>query len=369
MANLYRPNNRTFLLVFTLGLSTFLLLGLYLTKDLLLRQFATRDNAATQPNLVFFDIQPDQQDAVAGIVRAHGLPVMGTVPVVTMRLAALKGKPVDLLDAGKGEGGGGKGNGNGKKGESIPDWRLRHEYRSTFRDKLTDTEQILAGKWQGRVDPAVVAAGGAVPVSLEEDAAREMHLGIGDTMDFDVQGVPMKTTIASIRKVDWGRFSPNFFVVFPVGALEDAPSFNVLVTRANTAEASGSVQAEVVRRFPTVSAIDLSLIVATIKGIVDKAATAVRFLSIFTVGTGLLVLASAILTGRYERVKEGVLLRTLGASRRQIFRILTVEYLCLGTLSAFDGDPAGGRWAVGRWRSGFSRCRGSRRRCRCWRAG
>ena len=148
--------------------------------------------------------------------------------------------------------------------------------------------------------------------------------------------------------MDWSRFEPNFFVVFPTGVLEAAPTFNVLVTRAPNATVSGQTQADVVRQFPTVSAIDLSLIVATVKGIIDKATAAVRLLSVFTVGTGLLVLAAAILTGRYERVKEGVLLRTLGASRRQIFRILTVEYFCLGSLSAFTGIllAAAGNWAL-----------------------
>ncbi len=149
--------------------------------------------------------------------------------------------------------------------------------------------------------------------------------------------MPIYTTVGSVRKVDWSRFQPNFFVVFPAGVLEDAPSFNVLVTRAPDPAASARLQADVVQKYPGVSAIDLRLVVETIQGIVDKATTAVRFLSIFTVGTGLLVLAAAIFTGRYERVKEGVLLRTLGASRRQIFRVLIVEYLALGTLAALTG--------------------------------
>ena len=136
-------------------------------------------------------------------------------------------------------------------------------------------------------------------------------------------------------------------MVFPAGVLEDAPTFNVLVTRAPDAAASARPQADVVQQFPTVSAIDLSLVVATIKGIIDKATTAVRLLSVFTVGTGLLVLAAAIFTGRYERVKEGVLLRTLGASRRQIFRILIVEYFCLGTSVGVHGHLAGGGGQLG----------------------
>ncbi len=178
--------------------------------------------------------------------------------------------------------------------------------------------------------------------------AKELHLHLGTPVVWDVQGVPVYTTVGSVRKVDWSRFQSNFFVVFPAGVLEDAPAFNILVTRAPDPGASARLQADVVQKYPGVSAIDLRLVVETIQGIVDKATTAVRFLSIFTVGTGLLVLAAAIFTGRYERVKEGVLLRTLGASRRQIFRILIVEYLALGTLAALTGIllAALGNWVL-----------------------
>ncbi len=339
LANLYRPNNRTGVLVFTLGLSTFLLLGLHLTRDAMLRQFALKQGAASQPNLVFFDIQPDQTEALAQVIRAHHLPVMATLPFVTMRLTSIRGKSINDLAAEKPV----------KGSPAMPNWRLRHEYRSTYRDHLNDAEEITAGRWQG----SVAAGSGAdlasrVPVSVEADMARELRLQVGDALVFDVQGVPVYTVVGSIRKVDWTHFEPNFFVVFPTGVLEAAPAFISVVTRTDSPAASAAVQRDVVRQFPTVSAIDLSLVMATIQGIVDKATAAVRFLSIFTVGTGILVVAAAILTGRYERVREGVLLRTLGATRRQIFRILAIEYLCLATLSALTGIllAAAGSWAL-----------------------
>ncbi len=342
-ANLYRPNNRTLLLVFVLGLSTFLLLGLHLTKEAILRQFAAKGDPAAQPNLIFFDIQPDQKDALAAIVRDHQMPVLGITPVITMRLTALKGRSVDDIAAQERAA-----RGRGKA--STPEWRLRHEYRSTYRDRLTDTEEIVGGHFEGRAPAGKTGldAASAVPISLEAQAERELKVGVGDAMTFDIGGIPLYTIVGSLRKVDWSRFSPNFFVVFPTGVLEDAPTFNVLATRAPNAAASVALQGRAVRRYPTVSAIDLSLVAATIRGIVDKATTAVRFLSGFTVGTGLLVLCAAIFTGRYERVKEGVLLRTLGASRRQIVRILWVEYFCLGTLAAFTGIllAAAGSWAL-----------------------
>ena len=342
LANLYRPNNRTLVLVFTLGLSTFLLLGMYLTKDILLHQFSSKENNANGPNLVFFDVQTDQIPALTAAVKAHGLPVMETVPTVTMKLTSMGGRSVDAIAEDKPKPG----------QEPVVKWRLTHEYRSTYRDHLTGPETITQGKFTPTVAVGMgFEAAKAVPVSVEEDMAKELHLRLGETMEWDVQGLPVYTTVGSIRKVEWDRFEPNFFVVFPAGVLEGAPTFNVLVTRTPSAAVSGKVQADIVRQFPTVSAIDLSLIITTLKGIVDKASAAVRVLSIFTVGTGLLVLAAAIVTGRYERVKEGVLLRTLGASRRQIYRILVVEYLCLGTLSAFTGIllAAAGNWALARF--------------------
>lgn len=341
VANLYRPNNRTLLLTFTLGLSTFLLLGLDLTKDALLRQFAARGSGTNQSNLVFFDVQSDQKGAVADLVRAGGLPVLDLVPVVTMRLASLKSRPIEEILAQAGP----KGKG------AIPEWRLRHEYRSTYRDHLTEGEEITSGKWTGRFEPAssVNAASEKVPVSIEVEAARELGLRPGDDLVFDIGGVPIAATVGSLRRVEWERFQPNFFIVFPAGGtLEEAPAFHVLVTRARDAAQSGAVQSAMVRAFPNVAAIDLSLIVGTVQGIVDKATWAVRVLSIFTVGTGLLVLAAAILTGRYERIQESILLRTLGASRGVVFTVLCVEYLALGTLAALTGAvlAVAGSWAL-----------------------
>ncbi len=346
VGNLYRPNNRTLLLVFSLGLSTFLLLGMYLTKDVLLRQFSAQGDAKTQPNLIFFDIQPEQQAPIAAAVQAHGMSVLDAAPAITMRLTSIDGKSAEsLADAKKPVR-----REDGEQGRNDSRWRLRHEYRSTFRDHLTVTETVTEGQFRGKAGPEAdgTDVAHATPVSVEEDMAKELNLHLGTPVVWDVQSMPVYTVVGSVRKVDWSRFQSNFFVVFPAGVLEAAPAFNILVTRAPDPAASAQLQADVVQRFPGVSAVDLRLVVETIQGIVDKATTAVRFLSIFTVGTGLLVLAAAIFTGRYERVKEGVLLRTLGASRKQIFRILIVEYLALGTLAALTGIllAAAGNWVL-----------------------
>ena len=176
-----------------------------------------------------------------------------------------------------------------------------------------------------------------MPVSVEQDIAKDLGLTIGDGLVFDVQGVPIKARVASLREVDWKRFQTNFFIVFPTGVLEKAPTFNVLVSRVPTPAASARLQNAVVARFPNVSALDLTSVIQTVDAILAKVALVIRIMSLFTVGTGLIVLGSTIWSGRYQRLKESVLLRTLGASRWQIWKILCAEYLFLGLLASATG--------------------------------
>ena len=174
---------------------------------------------------------------------------------------------------------------------------------------------------------------------------------MGDEVTFDIQGVPLKTRIASLREVDWRRVQPNFFVVFPRGVLEGVPMMRVLVTRVNSTEQSATLQREVVSKFPSVSVIDLTLILQTLDSILGKIAFVIRFMAMFTVLTGLLVLVGALMTGRFQRIQESILLRTLGASRAQILRVLLVEYASLGVLAALTGVllAAAASWALSVW--------------------
>ena len=316
LANLYRPQNQTLMLVLALGLGTFLLTTLYLTQQTLLRHVALTD-AAGQPNLILFDIQSDQRHDMTTLVHSYGLSVLQQVPFVTMRLMSIKGRSTVELRAEK----------------HIPEWALLWEYRATYREHLLDTETLSAGTWHSRV----AHPDAAVPVSLEEEIARTLDVGLGDALVFDVQGVPVSTVVGSLRRVDWQRVQPNVFVLFPVGVLEPAPQFHVLVTRTPSPELSAAVQRAVVQHFPNVSAIDLTLILQTLDTVVQKVTFAIRFMALFSIAAGVMVLTSAVLTSRAQRIRESVLLRTLGASRAQIRQILVIEYLFLGTFAAVTG--------------------------------
>jgi len=213
-------------------------------------------------------------------------------------------------------------------------WALRREYRSTYRGSLTDTEKLAEGVFTGRADPAA----GPVPVSLEEGLARDLQVHLGDEIDWDVQGLAVKTRVGSIRSVEWRRMEPNFFVVFPEGVLESAPKTFIAALRAATPADSGSVQSAVVDAFPNVTAIDLTLVAQTLDSIFSKVAFAVQFMALFTVATGLVVLAGAIFAGRHQRIRETVLLRTLGATSSQVAQIELVEYAVLGLQAAIVGS-------------------------------
>ncbi|MBX7121349.1 MAG: FtsX-like permease family protein [Opitutaceae bacterium] len=318
IANLYRPNNRTVLLLLALGLGTFLVVTLALTRATLLAQIqGVGDNQ--RPNLLFFDIQDDQIGPLQNILHEEGAELRAKAPIVTMRLRSLKGRTVEQILK--------------DEGSRIPAWTLRREYRSTYRGTLSATEKVIAGEFVGKVSPEAAV----IPISIERGLAKDMQLGLGDTLEFDVHGVPMAARITSIREVEWRRMEPNFFMLFPEGALEAAPKFYVVATRVETPADSARLQQAVVSALPNVSAIDLALILQTLDGIFSKVQVVVQFMALFTVVTGVIVLAGAILSGRHQRLRESVLLRTLGASRRQLIRIQVVEYAILGALAAVVG--------------------------------
>lgn len=340
-ANLHRPQNRTLLLVVALGLGTFLLVTLQFTQGTLLRELVSGREAG-RPNAILFDIQPDQREEVAALVRELGRPVLDEAPIVTMRLQAVKGRPVETLLADRPPGAR-----RGRDSTNAPAWLMRREFRSTFTEHLRDSEKLVAGTWTGRV-----AAGlEPVPVSVEADIAKDLGVGLGDELVWDIQGVRLRTVVGSLREVDWRRVQPNFFVLFPRGPLDDAPSFHVLVTRVEGPEQSATLQRAVVERFPNVSIVDITLVLRTLDEILGKVSFAIRFMAYFTVATGIGVLVAAVLSGRYQRVRESTLLRVLGASQRQVLMILVVEYAALGLLASLTGVglACGGAAALAWW--------------------
>jgi len=193
------------------------------------------------------------------------------------------------------------------------------------------------------------AARGEMPrISLEEGYANRIHVSVGDTLLFNVQGVRIPTLVGSLREVDWNRVQTNFRLIFPMGVIDNAPQFHVLMTRVPDESVSARMQQAMVTQFPNVSIIDLGLILSVLDEILDKIGFVVRFMGGFSMLTGFVVLVASVMISKYQRIKESVLLRTMGASRKQILVITALEYLFLGLLAAFAGVvlALAGSWAL-----------------------
>ncbi len=326
LANLYRPNNQTLILVTSIGLGAFLIATLTLMQGLLLNRVEL-SASGNQPNMVLFDIQNEQLAGVRALVKQQQLPILEQVPVVTMRLTEINGRSMTAI----------------KKDTTlkIPDWAMTREYRVTYRDTLIGSEKLTAGK-------VPYSAGGLSYISIEQAYLDRMHLKLGDTLTFNVQGAPIQTVVGGTREIEWNRVQPNFLVIFPSGVLEQAPQFHVLMTRVADNQASAVLQRALVANFSNVSAIDLGLILKTIDEILGQISFVIRFMALFSILTGLLVLASSVVISKFQRLRESVLLRTLGASRSQILRITALEYGLLGLLSALSGIILSliGTWAL-----------------------
>jgi putative ABC transport system permease protein len=338
LASLHRPNNRTVLLMVSLGLGTFLILTLYLVQHSLVQQMMPDANG-DRPNAVLFDVQADQRDGVAAVLTNQNLPLIDSSPVVTMRIKSVKGVLASELIKGR---------------QRSDRWVFRREYRSTFRDHLANSEELISGEWIKRASPA----NDVIPISLEQGIAKDLAVDIGDEIVFDIQGIPMKTRVANLRRVDWRRLQANFFVVFPAGVLEDAPGFFILTTRVRDNEQSAALQRAVVQRYPNVSTIDFTLVLRVVEGIVGKISFAIQFMAMFTVFTGVILLITAVLNTRFQRLRESILLRTLGASSSQLQRIQIIEFLMLGVLASVTGIilAVGAQWLLTKFvfKVGFS---------------
>lgn len=329
LANLYRPNNQTVLLMLALGLGTFLIMTLILVERSLVSQIQVAGGEG-RPDLILFDVQPDQVEGVKAILVEQNLPMIDQSPIVTMRLKSVKGRSVEEMR---------------EDSTARVTWAHRREYRSSYREYLADSEELVAGTFQGTVEEDAEV----IPISIEEDiATEELGVTLGDTLVWDVQGVPVTSVITSIRAVDWQRMQTNFFVIFPKGAIDDAPQMSVVMTRTGTDAATARLQAALVQQFPNVSSVSLSLILSVFDQIFDRITFVIRFMALFSILTGLFVLAGAVMVSRYQRIEESVLLKTLGASQAQVFKIQLIEYLFLGVLATVTGLvlALGASWAL-----------------------
>ncbi len=323
LLNLHRPRNQTMLFLLSAGLGVCLILTMILVQDLLLG-FIESKALKDKPNLIVLDVKHDQRAAISGLITSHGAAAPDFAPMVSMKLTHVKG--VALPDLQKND------------QTRLDNWILGHDFRSTYRATLTKSEKLIAGEL-----PKTYSGEGPVPVTIEKGLAGEkgkpgrLQVGVGDNITFQIAGNPVECRIVGLREIEWQEVGLNFFFVFPEGVLEKLPHTGVLTARLGSPAASAAAQREILKLAPNVNLFDIGEIFATLTSIVDKVAFVIRFMALFTVLTGAVILSAVIVSGKRDRVEESVLLRTLGASRSQIWRILVSEYALLGLIAAISG--------------------------------
>ncbi len=317
LLNLYRPNNQTMVLIIAIGLGTFLISTLYFTKDILLSKTSLNSDA-DNANIILMDVQTEQNKEVAKTITQKDLGVIDNISIVTMRIHSINGKLANDIRK--------------DTTSKINEWVLNHEFRTTFRDSLKDSDKLIDGIWTPEIK-----SGEPIVISIADNVSENAKVGVGDQIIFNVQGVLMETTIGSIRKVDWGRMQMNFSIVFPKGVLENAPQFQVLTTHVPDDSSAAILQQELVKKFPNVTVIDLRQVYRIVENILDKISWVINFMAFFSILTGIIVLIGSVRTSKYQRIKESVLLRTLGAKSKQILQITALEYFYLGIIGSLIG--------------------------------
>lgn len=315
LAALARPGAATVGAIVALGLGVLVVLGMWLVQRRLAEQL-TADLPTDAPSAFFIDIQPDQWPVVEAILAREQAESVSSVPVVTARLVAVDGRDVDAL----------------ARGNRSRRWALTREQRLTYMRELPADNEVIAGSlWS---DPE------RAEVSVEEEFARDLDVGLGSVLRFDIQGVPLELTITSLRTVDWRTFGINFFLVVEPGVLDAAPQHRLAAADLPRGREQ-RVQDILAARYPNITLIPIRAVLEKIVSVLDRIGVGIRFLGGFTVFAGIAILAGAVAAGSARRGREVALLKTLGMTRRGVASAYMVEYALIGLVAGTIGAGGG----------------------------
>lgn len=327
--SLHRPGNQTRVIIMVVGLGVFLVISTASLQANLIREFDLGRNGNI-PNMFLIDVQKDQAQSLSDLVTQ----LTGTrpllVPTVRLRMLAINGNEIDFNEIDK------------KRDRN----RLSREYVVTYRPALETNEKVVAGKfWDSTSSPEP-------EISIEESMRGLAGLDVGGEMTFDLQGRKLTARVTSIRKVDWRNSRTGFVVLFRPGTLEEAPQMFVGALSGPTGEVERSrLQRALVDAYPNVSVIDIVDVIRAIERIIHNITLAISFVGAFILLSGALILIGSLAMTKFQRVYEVALLKTLGAKRKTLLRILLAEYGLIGVVAGVIGSGAavGLSYVTSRW--------------------
>jgi putative ABC transport system permease protein len=320
LANIVRRGRDSIVQIVAFGLGFTVLLLLALVRDDLLRDWQA-SLPADAPNYFMINIRPDEGPGVQEFFAAAGFAATELAPMLRARLVAINDVSVEKM------------NFTSDRANGF----VEREANLTWAEKPGPGNKIVAGRWWQRGET------GAAQVSVESEYAELLGLKLGDTLTYDIAGELVAGRVTSLREVRWDTFTPNFFVVFSPGVLENATG--TLITSVHVQPAQRPALVELVRQFPEVTIIDIEALLTQVREVMNKASLAVQYVFLFTLAAGLMVLLAAVQATRDERRYESAMLRTLGATRGVVFQGVAAEFIVLGALAGLLASA--GATAVG----------------------
>jgi len=308
LANIARRSASSTIQVIALGLGMMALLVLTLVhNDLLASWRATLP--ADAPNHFLINIQPDKVASVRAELTENGLRQVQFYPMVRGRLLAVNNRILQPEEF------------------ANPRTRrlLEREFNLSWAQDLQTDNRITTGRWWRESDR------GQALVSVEQGLADAFGIGLGDTLRFQVAGQTLQAQVASLRGVDWDSFNVNFFMIFPPAVIDRYPT--TWITNFHLEKAQKPLLAELVRRFPALTVIDVDALMSKVREIMDRVVLAVQYVFLFTLLAGLVVLYAALQATQDERLRESAMLRTLGARKAVILQSLLAEFAALGLVA------------------------------------
>jgi putative ABC transport system permease protein len=293
------------LVAFGTGIMVLLLLSILRTD---LNSDWRRTLPQNLPNYFFVNIPPEVRAEFVSFLEAQGARTTRMLPMIRGRLITINDRPVEKTHSPHGE-----------------DNFATREQNLTWAAELGPDNRVIAGRWWSAADA------GRPLVSLASEFQEALGVQVGDQLTFDIAGETREVTVASIRKVKWDTFQPNFFIVFAPGVLEGTAG--TYLTSAYFPPGAARSLAQLAHRFPSVSIFDIDELLGEVRAVLDKAALAVQSVFVFTLLAGLTVLLAAVQSSRDERRYESAMLRTLGASRGTVVQGVLAEFATLGSLS------------------------------------
>jgi len=307
LANLARRGRESIVQIVAFGLGLMVLLLLTTVRNDLMDDWR-QSLPQNAPNQFLINIQPHELAAMKHFLQQQNIPSPRFVPLVRARMTSINGHDVTQM----------------KFEDPQAEGWARRDANLSWSDELQNDNRIVAGRfWNGK--PA------QPQVSVEQKFAAELGLALGDVLGFSIAGETVSATVTSLRTVEWDSFSPNFFMLFSPGVLEHYPTTYIGSLYVNESQRGALI--DLMRSFPSVTAIDLDAMLGQVRDVMDKAAAAVQAVFLFTLLAGLTVLWAAVQATRDERSYESAMLRTFGASKRQVLYGVAAEFACIGALA------------------------------------